>query len=269
MSRILTVDLGNTRCKLRLWDADAVAGEVPSPVDALDVDAPEDEAGDGADEVRRARDWITRHEPARAALCSVASGPRAAAIEALAPFEHPDPGLDVRVREPGRVGRDRLFAARGALEVARRDRADGGIVVVDAGTALTVDALGVKGGAGTFLGGSIAPGPGPLADALARRGAQLFEVDPRPGAHALGRDTREALEGGIVVGFRGAARALVEAVVREAEFVRPALVLTGGARALLLEPEPFLPTGSAAVGSVASLRAVEDLVHLGLLASLA
>ena len=97
---------------------------------------------------------------------------------------------------------DRLFAARAALELG-----DEACLVVDAGTALTVDvARPATAGAarGAFLGGAIAPGPTLLAAALARGAAQLPEIDPQPGAAALGLDTRAAIESGIAVGFAGA-----------------------------------------------------------------
>ena len=110
-----------------------------------------------------------------------------------------------------------------------------GAVVVDVGTAMTVDL--VRDGA--FQGGAIAPGPQLLARALGAGAAQLFEVELRPGVPALGRDTRAALEAGVVVGLRGAARALSEELLAAAG-PGARLFVTGGARALLLEPRPYL-----------------------------
>jgi type III pantothenate kinase len=133
------------------------------------------------------------------------------------------------VRTPQTVGRDRLYAARGALEWTGR-----AAVVIDAGTALTVDAVRpLDDGpfAGAFLGGAIAPGPALLADALARGGALLPRVEPELDVPALGRDTPSALRAGIAVGFAGAARELAARVAAEAGLGGAPIVLTGGARA--------------------------------------
>jgi type III pantothenate kinase len=153
------------------------------------------------------------------------------------------------------VGEDRLFAARGALELVGRSA-----IVVDAGTALTVDALraGESGERAAFLGGAIAPGPDLLSASLGSGTAQLYAIDPRPGVPALGRDTREALESGVCVGFLGAARELVRRVAEEAGFRAPDLVLTGGARHLLVELQA--PGGGRRLD-------LEELVERGLLAA--
>lgn len=247
---LLTADLGNSRCKLRLWQ---LGGAAPRAVDGATF------ATDGAGDLA---DWLAARGPVRrAALSSVGSPELEARVrEWLARVAEdgvhtPAHGLELEVREPHTVGADRLFAARGALE-----HVHGPALVVDAGTALTVDALDVRAGRGVFLGGAIAPGPELLAESLARSTARLPRVEPRVGASALGRSTREAIEAGVVVGFRGAARELVERVAAEAGLERAPVTLTGGARALLLEPPLF--EGRAVL-------AIEDLVHLGLIAALA
>ena len=97
------------------------------------------------------------------------------------------------------------------------------------------------------------------ARALHEHTARLPEVEPRAGVPALGRSTEAAIQAGVVVGLRGAAGALVEAIASEAAFVVPKSVpvaVTGGARHLLLEPEPF---------TTRTCVELRDLVHLGLL----
>ena len=247
----ITVDLGNSRAKLRAWRP---AGGLRSrPLDAAELDGSRRLA-------ERIAGWLRRQpRPALAVLSSVAAadveervaGVLAGASERL--LVGPPPGLEVLCRVPAEVGRDRLYAARGALVVLARSA-----VVVDAGTALTVDAvLHREGGAGIFLGGAIAPGPSLLASALAAGAARLPRVEPEPGAEALGRDTRAAIRAGIAVGFRGAARALVEGVSREADLEDAPVVLAGGAREFLLRP-PF---------TARSLVDLPEVVHLGMLAA--
>ncbi|MEM7307731.1 MAG: type III pantothenate kinase [Planctomycetota bacterium] len=262
--RLLTADLGNSRLKLRAFRA-----REDGPAEVV-----------GAADLRRDPGWLDEARawleaavrPAgpsgaagrgatgridRAALSSVASAPDAVELaDVLAGFADellraPDAGLENRCREPNAVGRDRLYAARGALAALPGRE----VVVLDCGTALTVDAASPP---GVFHGGAIAPGPDLLAAALGRGAAQLFEIDPAPGAPALGRDTRAALTAGVVQGLRGAAAHLAREVAREAGFERPAWVVTGGAAPLLMQPAPVL----------ADPLELPDLVHHGLLVAL-
>jgi type III pantothenate kinase len=250
---LLTVDLGNARTKLCAWEPGA---ERASATEVL-PSAP----GLGA----AAAAWVLGlPEALRGAPCAVSAVADAAletelvsALEAAgsAPAQVAGAGLTNLCREPWTVGADRLFAARGALELT-----GSAALVVDAGTALTVDAARLEDGPrGAFLGGAIAPGPALLARALAEGGARLpADFSPRPGVPALGRETREALEAGVVVGFRGAARELCARVAEEAELEGAPVVIAGGAALFLLEPEPFLG---------GDLRHEPELVHLGLLAA--
>jgi len=251
MELALTADLGNSRLKLCVWSLDR---KVVVERATFDV-----ELGVGSRAVEFARKYRSF---LAIGMSSVASAARESEVaEALrgigGRFElAPDAGLTIDVREPARVGRDRLYAARGAL--AAESTCDTGFVIVDAGTALTVDAL----VGSTFLGGAIAPGPTLLARALAEHTARLPLVEPSVGTPALGKDTEAAVRAGVVVGFRGAARELALRVASEAGIARPTVVLTGGARALLETPSVF--TGAPFVRVIED----EDLVHRGLFAAL-
>lgn len=249
---ILTLDLGNSSCKVRSWRIEA--GSAPECVDRVELDGEEGRAGRMG---RLLDQWLeVRERPLAAAFSSVADTALSERIrEVVAPrAEHvlvaPDSGVVNRCRHPETTGSDRLYAARGAAETLGRSA-----IVVDAGTALTVDALRVGEEGLEFLGGSIAPGPWLCAGALESGAARLPYVEPVPGARALGRETRDAILGGVVVGFRGAARALVEEVAREADLVDATVVLSGGGRPFLLDPHPFVAR---------QMVVVSGLVHLGL-----
>ena len=140
---------------------------------------------------------------------------------------NPKSGLELRIRHPETVGADRLFAARGAVEHMGCD-----VIVVDVGTAMTVDAVLWADGQGSFLGGAIAPGPELLAKSL-DDAARLHRVVPKPGAPALGRDTLGALQAGVVVGLEGAALRLVQGVSSEAGIPSAPVLLCGGALAFV------------------------------------
>jgi type III pantothenate kinase len=130
-----------------------------------------------------------------------------------------DPGIDVAVERPEAVGVDRLLAAGAAFRLAR-----GPVIVVDAGTALTVDLVSA---AGCFMGGTIAPGLKVMANSLASGTSLLPEVSLQAPASAVGRDTHECIRAGVVFGAAGAVDRVVEELIDIAEGA-PRVFLTGG-----------------------------------------
>ena len=79
------------------------------------------------------------------------------------------------------VGEDRLLNAAAAYDVMKQ-----ACVVIDAGTAITIDLVD---GEGTFHGGAIAPGAQMMLDALNQRTAQLPELAFDVPAEAIGHNT--------------------------------------------------------------------------------
>jgi type III pantothenate kinase len=245
-----TLDLGNSRWKLRGWSDEARAA-------ALRLDL----AGTAEERLRELEGFLAERTGTRASFAvSAVIAPELEREVETCLARHGEvlelePGLENRCREPERVGRDRLYAARAALDLAGAS-----CVVVDAGTALTVDAVLARPGApGVFLGGAIAPGPVLLARSLAQGAARLPAIEPAPGVSFLGRNSAEAIASGVVHGFRGAARELVRGVAADAGLAAAPAVITGGAARFLLEPP-----GLFAVPPLVH----DDLVHLGLLAAL-
>ena len=124
--------------------------------------------------------------------------------------------------EPERVGTDRLVAAFAARELHGAP-----VIVVDLGTATTVDGVDAS---GAFAGGAILPGPELSGRALSRGTAQLPAVRMDTPDHALGRDTAEAIASGVILGQVDAISGLIRRIA--AELVparqRARVVLTGG-----------------------------------------
>ena len=139
-----------------------------------------------------------------------------------------DPGIDVAVEKPEAVGVDRLLAAGAAFRRVR-----GAVIVVDAGTALTVDLVS---SAGCFMGGTISPGLKAMANALSSETSLLPEVNLEAPASAVGRDTRECIRAGVLFGAAGAVDRVVEELSDAADR-SPRVVLTGGDAHVL---SPFL-----------------------------
>ena len=126
------------------------------------------------------------------------------------------------------VGEDRLLNAAAAYDVLKQ-----ACVVVDAGTAITVDFVD---GAGTFHGGAIAPGGQLMLDALQERTSLLPEVEFGRPEEALGHNTTEAMKTGVYHALRGMVHELVEKYAEVAGSF-PLVIATGGDGALLFKED--------------------------------
>ncbi len=214
---VVACDVGNTRVSLA-----CVKGEDVGEVQTLRVG-----------ELARLGEaltamWEAAKPPRKIAACSVNPSAlkalEAAADDALAEDvlvvgrDLPLP-IDTDLSAPDEVGTDRLCAAAAAF-----DRLGVPCVVADFGTAVTVDCVSRE---GVFLGGAILPGLAMGARALAGETAQLPAVTPAAPEWVFGKDTAQAIVGGLVFGARGALRALIEAYATElGEW--PLVIATGG-----------------------------------------
>jgi type III pantothenate kinase len=136
--------------------------------------------------------------------------------------------IPVRVDHPGEVGADRLLNALAAHRLY-----GGPAVVLDFGTATTIDAVAAD---GAYVGGAIAPGVEIGLEALAARTAQLPRIELRAPDRAIGTNTVAAMQSGTILGYLGLARELIARVSRElldevgggAAASRVKTILTGG-----------------------------------------
>src|SRR5688572_1408736 len=110
--------------------------------------------------------------------------------------------MPVRTNPPTDTGVDRVLNMAAAYEQMQK-----GCVVVDAGTAITVD---VCNDAGEFLGGAIAPGVAMQLDALHERTARLPRVTLEVPTDPYGASTEDAIRQGVYHGVRGMVKELVE-----------------------------------------------------------
>jgi len=133
-------------------------------------------------------------------------------------------GMRVKGYDEGQLGSDRLVGAMAAFERYKRP-----CVVVDAGTAITIDLVNAR---GEFEGGVIVPGLNIAADSLHQAAEKLPLVRIAPVRAVRGRDTRSAIRSGIVHGFAAMVDGLVRAMTREAR-TRAVVVATGGHASLL------------------------------------
>ncbi|MCC5829895.1 MAG: type III pantothenate kinase [Phycisphaeraceae bacterium] len=122
------------------------------------------------------------------------------------------------------VGDDRLLNAAAAYHTLKQS-----CIVVDAGTAMTVDLID---GEGTFHGGAILPGAQMMLDALGRQAAQLPDLEIARPDEAVGHNTNEAMLTGVFHALRGAVRELSEQYAEAAGHF-PMIIATGGNADLL------------------------------------
>ena len=133
-------------------------------------------------------------------------------------------GVPVLYENPREVGADRIANAVGAL-----DRFEPPIVVVDFGTATTLDAISAR---GEYLGGAIVPGVVVALDALYERAALLRRVELVEPRHAIGRSTEQSIQSGALFGTAALVDGMVEHMA--AELHDPTVVATGGLSALIV-----------------------------------
>ena len=127
-------------------------------------------------------------------------------------------GIKIRTDTPSELGSDIVCSAVAALA-----RNAGACIVVDFGAALVLSAVD---SAGELLGASIAPGLETAARSLRTSAAQIPEVRLDQPRRAIGRNTAQALQSGILLGYGGLVRRLVELMV--AELGEPASVIGTG-----------------------------------------
>ncbi len=123
-------------------------------------------------------------------------------LEPLVVDSGTDTGIPVLYEDPRQVGADRLVNA-----VAAVHKYGTPCIVVDFGTATTWDAIDRE---GRYLGGTIAPGVEISADALFRQAARLARVELVAPENAIGRNTVESIQSGIINGTAGQVDRLVE-----------------------------------------------------------
>ncbi len=110
-------------------------------------------------------------------------------------------GVRVLYDNPRAVGADRIVDA-----VAVNKIYGGPACVVDFGTATTFDAISST---GDYLGGAIAPGMDIAAQALFQRAARLPHIDLVSPPAAIGRNTPNAIQSGLIFGYVGLVEGLV------------------------------------------------------------
>ena len=134
-------------------------------------------------------------------------------------------GMPILYDNPKEVGADRIANA-----VAAYDLYGGPSIVVDFGTANTIEAISEH---GEYLGGAIFPGIEISMDALFAHAAALRRVELLAPRNVIGKSTVESIQSGCVYGFSGQVDALVERFHSE---LGPCETVATGGQAELIVP---------------------------------
>lgn len=225
---LLVVDVGNTNTVIGVYQADVLVHRWRVSTQAHRT----------ADEYRLLLQGLLDDgevKPEGAALSSVVP-PAATALKAVLGELVGDrlvvvgpgvrTGMAINIDNPREVGADRVVNAVGALH-----RYGAPVVIIDFGTATTVDLVGPD---GDYRGGAIAPGVEVAADALVEHTAALRRVELTLPRSVVGRNTVEAIQSGLIYGYAGLVDGLVSRIIGEHGLDDPPVVATGGLAELII-----------------------------------
>ena len=249
---ILAIDVGNTRAKLGIWHSLNPTGKSPDQLTAVplagDVDLPE-----------QVKIWLQQVGGLSIEQVIIAGSNPKPVAELMASWladdfpinqiqSHQQIPLKMDVKNPETVGIDRLLTA---VAVRSRQHQRTPVIVVDAGTATTVNLTTAD---GVFRGGAILPGMRMSAQALHDYTAVLPHIDAdtfveHEDANSKtdqcavqqstvtlkmpGRDTKSAIQNGIFWGHLGSIKELISQltnhlVATEAPVSELTIAVTGG-----------------------------------------
>jgi type III pantothenate kinase len=132
--------------------------------------------------------------------------------------------LPVKSLRPNEIGSDLMCNVMAAFSSYRKP-----LIIVDFGTALTFTVVGIN---GEILGVNIVPGLRTAIKALFTNTSKLPEVELRLPESALGKNTIHAIQAGILYGYTGLVKGMIEAIEAETN-LKFTIIATGGLAAIL------------------------------------
>lgn len=238
---VLAADIGNSSIIIGIFTGPVLTGRFKMKTE---TGRP---AGDYAKDITQFLAEMSLHRPLDGVvISSVVSGLGEILRGSLQPLSGSPPmvvdastetGLRFGVDRPETVGPDRIANA-----VAGRELFGDPVIIADFGTATTITAVNKS----VFIGGSIMPGVGLMAESLHRSTSMLPAVNVDSLAFsdlhgAIGRNTSKCIISGIIYGTAGAVERLISEMSKETggDFT---VVITGGHSELMARflPEHFI-----------------------------
>ncbi len=156
--------------------------------------------------------------------------------------------ISLKVDRPKEVGADRIVNNSAAFV-----KYGGPLLVIDLGTATTLDYIDAK---GSYRGGVIMPGLKISAQALFERAAKLSSVPLKLPAKVLGTNTVSQLQSGIIQGTVAMLEGMIQRIQKEIQR-KPKIIITGGLGFLVAPHLSFKNT----LDSFLTLRGLELLAR--------
>jgi type III pantothenate kinase len=152
-------------------------------------------------------------------------------------------GMPILYENPKEVGADRIVNG-----IAAYEKFHDACIIVDFGTATTIDLISKK---GEYIGGAIAPGLSISLEALFQRASKLPRIEIVRPKEVVGRNTIHSIQAGIFYGYVG----LVDGIVRriQQQFgVSTQVVATGGLA-------PLVASECSSIGAVDEFLTLDGL----------
>ena len=145
-------------------------------------------------------------------------------------------GMNIEYDNPKSLGSDRLVNC-----VSGYHKYGGPLIVVDMGTAITIDAVDDK---GVFLGGTISPGVQISAEGLFNRTSKLPRVEITEPKEVIGINTIESIQSGFYYGYVGLCDYIIEKIIEELsstmDVTNITVIATGGFSKLLAKKSKYI-----------------------------
>jgi type III pantothenate kinase len=143
-----------------------------------------------------------------------------------------DTGIKITYDHPAELGADRIVGAASAYKFY-----GGPVIVVDFGSATTFNLVTKD---GEFIGGAIAPGIKTATESLVKTAAKLPRVELTAPDNIVGTSTRSCMQSGIIYGYTGLVKYMVEKYKELPEMRGAKVIATGGLSELVEKTEPGL-----------------------------
>ncbi len=232
---LLVMDIGNTNVKIGIfkgdkltssWRVSTVASHTADEYGMVIYDLLrqsgskfEDIKGAVMSSVAPSLNYTIEH------MCSYYTGKKPLIVDAKTKL-----GIEIRYDNPSELGADRMVGAAAAYKFY-----GGPVIVIDFGSATTFNLVTKD---GVYLGGAIAPGIKTATESLVNTAAKLPRIELTTPDNIVGTSTRSCMQSGIIYGYAGMVKYLVEKYKALPEMQGAKVIATGGLSELIDKVEP-------------------------------
>lgn len=232
---LLVMDIGNTNVKIGIfkgdkltssWRVSTIASHTADEYGMVIYDLLrqsgskfEDIKGAVMSSVAPSLNYTIEH------MCSYYTGKKPLIVDAKTKL-----GIEIRYDNPSELGADRMVGAAAAFKFY-----GGPVIVIDFGSATTFNLVTKD---GVYLGGAIAPGIKTATESLVNTAAKLPRIELTTPDNIVGTSTRSCMQSGIIYGYAGMVKYLVEKYKALPEMQGVKVIATGGLSELIDKVEP-------------------------------